>query len=54
MAGGLLGVHADTNAAIAGGLLGVRDGASAIPAEWLALPQYADEFGTAADSLCGR
>ncbi|MEV0136627.1 ADP-ribosylglycohydrolase family protein [Dactylosporangium sp. NPDC050688] len=46
-----IGNDTDTNAAIAGGLLGVRDGASAIPTEWLSLLQFADEFITAADAL---
>jgi ADP-ribosylglycohydrolase len=46
-----VGNDTDTNAAIAGGLLGVRDGASAIPTAWLSLLQFADEFITAADTL---
>ncbi|MFF5229484.1 ADP-ribosylglycohydrolase family protein [Dactylosporangium sp. NPDC000521] len=49
-----IGNDTDTNAAIAGGLLGVRDGASAIPAAWLSLLQYADEFTSAAGSLRSR
>jgi ADP-ribosylglycohydrolase len=46
-----LGMDADTNAAIAGGLLGVRDGAAAIPARWVARLQFAAEFTAAADRL---
>jgi ADP-ribosylglycohydrolase len=46
-----IGNDTDTNAAIAGGLLGVRDGASAIPAAWLSVLQFADEFITAAETL---
>ncbi|MGH3303061.1 MAG: ADP-ribosylglycohydrolase family protein [Streptosporangiaceae bacterium] len=41
----------DTNAAIAGGLLGARDGASAIPQQWRALLQFRDEFTEAATIL---
>jgi ADP-ribosylglycohydrolase len=46
-----VGNDTDTNAAIAGGLLGARDGATAIPASWLAVLQFADEFTSAADAL---
>ena len=46
-----IGNDTDTNAAIAGGLLGIRDGATAIPARWLSALQFADEFSTAADTL---
>lgn len=46
-----IGNDTDTNAAIAGGLLGVRDGVTAIPAGWMAVLQFADEFHTAADTL---
>jgi ADP-ribosylglycohydrolase len=47
----LIGNDTDTNAAIAGGLLGIRDGAFAIPAAWRSVLQFADEFVTAADTL---
>jgi ADP-ribosylglycohydrolase len=46
-----IGNDTDTNAAIAGGLLGARDGASAIPSGWVSKLQYADEFTAAADTL---
>ncbi|GAA2383359.1 ADP-ribosylglycohydrolase [Catellatospora methionotrophica] len=39
-----LGNDSDTNAAIAGGLLGARDGASSIPDGWLSLLQFRVEF----------
>ena len=41
-----LGHDADTNGAIAGGLLGARDGAAAIPARWVQTLQFADEFAS--------
>lgn len=43
-----IGNDTDTNAAIAGGLLGARDGATAIPARWRALLQFGEEFADAA------
>ncbi len=43
-----LGNDSDTNAAIAGGLLGARDGAAAIPPSWLAALQFRQEFESAA------
>lgn len=46
-----VGGDTDTNAAIAGGLLGIRDGASGIPERWRCLLQYAEEFVAAADTL---
>jgi ADP-ribosylglycohydrolase len=46
-----LGGDTDTNAAIAGGLLGARDGAAAIPARWRGLLQFGDEFSAAATDL---
>jgi ADP-ribosylglycohydrolase len=46
-----VGNDTDTNAAIAGGLLGARDGATAIPATWLSVLQFADEFTAAAAAL---
>ncbi|MGL5864407.1 MAG: ADP-ribosylglycohydrolase family protein [Dermatophilaceae bacterium] len=48
-----IGNDTDTNAAIAGGLLGARDGASAIPQRWVATLQFADEFTSAAAVLVG-
>jgi ADP-ribosylglycohydrolase len=49
-----IGHDTDINAAIAGGLLGVRDGASAIPDRWLAVLQFRDEFLAAAEALSQR
>jgi ADP-ribosylglycohydrolase len=46
-----IGNDTDTNAAIAGGLLGARDGATAIPARWRALLQFGEEFADAAGCL---
>jgi ADP-ribosylglycohydrolase len=46
-----IGNDTDTNAAIAGGLLGVRDGANAIPTRWRSVLQFADEFTSAAEHL---
>lgn len=46
-----VGHDTDTNAAIAGGLLGVRDGVAAIPDRWLAVLQFRDEFLAAAETL---
>jgi ADP-ribosylglycohydrolase len=46
-----IGNDTDTNAAIAGGLLGARDGVAAIPARWLALLQFAEEFQAGAAQL---
>ncbi|MGL5818559.1 MAG: ADP-ribosylglycohydrolase family protein [Phycicoccus sp.] len=48
-----IGNDTDTNAAIAGGLLGARDGASAIPPRWVATLQFADEFTRLAAVLVG-
>jgi ADP-ribosylglycohydrolase len=39
-----IGYDTDTNAAIAGGLLGARDGAEAIPPRWRSVLQFGDEF----------
>ncbi|KAM0227767.1 hypothetical protein ACHAPO_011240 [Fusarium lateritium] len=39
-----IGHDTDTNAAVAGGLLGARDGAEAIPPRWRSLLQFGDEF----------
>jgi ADP-ribosylglycohydrolase len=49
-----IGNDTDTNAAIAGGLLGARDGASAIPQRWRARLQFGAEFATAATVLAHR
>lgn len=46
-----LGGDTDTNAAIAGGLVGVRDGASAIPDRWVDKLQYRDLMVAAADRI---
>jgi ADP-ribosylglycohydrolase len=46
-----LGNDTDTNAAIAGGLLGARDGAAAIPSRWQRLLQFGAEFTAAASAL---
>lgn len=48
-----VGRDTDTNAAIAGGLLGARDGASAIPHQWRSVLQFGDEFTAAAADLTG-
>lgn len=50
----MLGNDTDTNAAIAGGLLGARDGSGAIPARWTSALQFAAEFKAAADVLATR
>jgi ADP-ribosylglycohydrolase len=49
-----LGRDTDTNAAIAGGLLGARDGVGGIPDRWIAELQFAVEFSAAADVLAAR
>ncbi|KAM0546664.1 hypothetical protein ACHAPJ_010802 [Fusarium lateritium] len=46
-----IGGDTDTNAAIAGGLLGARDGEAAIPLRWRTKLQFADEFERVALSL---
>jgi ADP-ribosylglycohydrolase len=46
-----IGNDTDTNAAIAGGLLGARDGVAAIPAQWIAALQFGGEFAAAARVL---
>jgi ADP-ribosylglycohydrolase len=46
-----LGNDTDSNAAIAGGLLGARDGVEAIPEQWLSVLQFAEEFLAAAKTL---
>ena len=49
-----VGNDTDSNGAIAGGLLGARDGAGAIPTEWVSVLQFADEFTAAAGKLAGE
>lgn len=49
-----LGGDTDTNGAIAGGLLGARDGAAAWPAEWVKRLQFASEFRAAASVFAHR
>lgn len=39
-----VGKDTDTNAAVAGGLLGARDGEEAVPKEWVRMLQFAGEF----------
>ena len=39
-----LGADTDTNGAIAGGLLGARDGVEGIPDRWLDKLQFREEF----------
>jgi ADP-ribosylglycohydrolase len=39
-----LGRDTDTNGAVAGGLLGARDGADTLPPDWRTVVQFADEF----------
>lgn len=46
-----IGNDTDSNGAIAGGLLGARDGAEAIPPQWMDVLQFADEFRAAAAKL---
>jgi len=46
-----IGSDTDTNAAIAGGLLGARDGVAGIPARWLDVLQFRDEFLEAATTF---
>jgi ADP-ribosylglycohydrolase len=48
-----IGNDTDSNGAIAGGLLGARDGAEAIPPQWMDVLQFADEFRAAAAKLQG-
>ncbi|KAF2462057.1 ADP-ribosylglycohydrolase-domain-containing protein [Lineolata rhizophorae] len=46
-----VGKDTDSNAAIAGGLLGARDGVQAIPDDWVQKLQFAEEFRTVLASL---
>lgn len=48
-----LGGDADTTAAVAGGLLGVRDGAAAIPARWVERLEYRDRLVALVPCLAG-
>jgi ADP-ribosylglycohydrolase len=48
-----VGSDTDTNGAIAGGLLGIRDGVAGIPHGWRDVLQFAAEFQDAADRLAG-
>ena len=48
------GKDTDTNGAIAGGLVGVRDGVGGIPERWLGTLQFRDEFLAAAGALDRR
>ncbi|KAF2754515.1 ADP-ribosylglycohydrolase [Pseudovirgaria hyperparasitica] len=47
----MLGADSDTNAAIAGGLLGARDGIDAIPKDWRDVLQFGEEFTSIALAL---
>jgi len=47
------GKDTDTNGAIAGGLLGARDGVDAIPLQWREKLQFGKEFGEAVDVILG-
>ncbi|KAI1059126.1 hypothetical protein LB507_004133 [Fusarium sp. FIESC RH6] len=49
-----IGGDTDTNAAIAGGLLGARDGEAGIPPRWRTKLQYGDEFKSIALELLRR
>ncbi|KJR86551.1 uncharacterized protein SPSK_02591 [Sporothrix schenckii 1099-18] len=46
-----VGRDTDTNGAIAGGLVGARDGVDAIPAAWRAKLQFRHEFTTLVDTM---
>lgn len=46
-----LGDDADTTGAVAGGLLGVRDGSGAIPPRWLARLEYRERLAACVDPL---
>jgi ADP-ribosyl-[dinitrogen reductase] hydrolase len=48
-----LGGDADTTTAVAGGLLGVRDGADAIPARWVDRLEYRDRLAALVPFLVG-
>lgn len=46
-----IGGDTDTNAAVAGGLLGARDGDEAVPVEWAEKLQFASEFREIAQAM---
>lgn len=46
-----VGQDTDTNAAIAGGLLGARDGEEAVPSEWKNALQFGKEFRDVAEAI---
>lgn len=46
-----VGMDTDTNAAIAGGLLGARDGVEAIPQDWRDVLQFSQEFKEVGEKL---
>jgi len=48
------GNDTDTNGAVAGGLVGVRDGVGAIPERWLEKLQFREEFLAAAERLAAE
>jgi ADP-ribosylglycohydrolase len=48
-----IGKDTDTNAAIAGGLLGARDGSESIPERWREKLQFATEFEEIFNECCG-
>jgi len=49
-----LGGDTDTNGAVAGGLLGARDGVGAWPGDWLGALQFGAEFRAAASTFARR
>ena len=46
-----LGGDTDTNGAVAGALLGAREGVAALPSEWLSKLVQGDEIGSEAERL---
>lgn len=48
-----IGGDTDTNAAIAAGLLGARDGAEAVPWRWVSRLQFGDDFAEIANLILG-
>ncbi|CAK7234345.1 hypothetical protein SEUCBS140593_008911 [Sporothrix eucalyptigena] len=48
-----VGRDTDTNGAVAGGLVGARDGIDAIPESWLSTLQFREEFTSIANQLMG-
>lgn len=49
-----IGMDTDTNAAIAGGLLGARDGVEAVPTRWSDKLQFGDEFRYIAETMATK